>query len=289
MLWWCWNITKKARRWTLVSKCHHGQCMFTFLLTSQACSHDPHLLTWNNQRTILSSIWHKSCRSQSHPDSSLGKCHLLFHWIILCSLQNKPCDLSLFLLKQTKIATLFYPTAQGYAGCKPTLWLHKSRQRNELGWALWIVPSSKGTAVQIPHGSRNSEEACTQQSQLSHKYLLLIQGTVLCNSAAQGKVFHIRSLGGYARHWHIICQTGRTGKKRVIFTSVCLQYTWTAPTRGSLPFQNSPGAVSLWPKFHPGTVTGPRLASSVEKTLIKGVFWNQRSQESLYKASQSLA
>ena len=138
-------------------------------------------------------------------------------------------------------------------------------------------------------GRLSSEEACTQQSQLSHKYLLLIQGTVLCNSAAQGKVFHIRSLGGYARHWHIICQTGRTGKKRVIFTSVCLQYTWTAPTRGSLPFQNSPGAVSLWPKFHPGTVTGPRLASSVEKTLIKGVFWNQRSQESLYKASQSLA
>lgn len=95
-----------------ISKCHCGQCMFTFLLASQACSRDPHLLTWNNQRTVLSSIWHKSCRSQSHPDSSLGKCHLLFHWIILCSLQNKPCDLSLFLLKQTKIATLFYPTAR---------------------------------------------------------------------------------------------------------------------------------------------------------------------------------
>lgn len=112
MLSWCWTIKNKTRRWTLVGECHRGQCMFTFLLTSQACSHDPHLLTWSNQRTVLSSIWHKSWRSQSHPDSSLGKCHLLFHWIILCSLQNKPCDLCLFLLKQTKIAALFYPTAR---------------------------------------------------------------------------------------------------------------------------------------------------------------------------------
>ena len=105
-------LQNKTRKWTLVGECHHGQCMFTFLLTPQACSRDPHLLTWSNQRTVLRSIWHKSCRSQSHPDFSLGKCHLLFHWIILYSLQNKPCDLSLFLLKQTKIATLFYPTAR---------------------------------------------------------------------------------------------------------------------------------------------------------------------------------
>lgn len=66
--------------------------MFMSLLTSQACS--PGAIKGQ------SNTWHKSCRPWSYPDSSLGKCHLFFHWIILCSLQNKPCDLSLFLLKQ---------------------------------------------------------------------------------------------------------------------------------------------------------------------------------------------
>lgn len=71
-------------------------------ITSQVC------ITSQEQR----SIWHKSCRPLSRPDSSLGKCYVFFHWIILCSLPNKPCDLSLFLLKQTEIAALFYPTAR---------------------------------------------------------------------------------------------------------------------------------------------------------------------------------
>lgn len=97
-------LENQARKWTFSRWVPPWPVYVYILITSQDCS--------PRANKGQSNILHKSCRPLTHPDSSLRKCHLFFHWMILCSLQNKPCDLSLSLLKQTKTAALHYPTTR---------------------------------------------------------------------------------------------------------------------------------------------------------------------------------
>lgn len=132
----CITITKiRQRVGHVVDECHLGQVKSVFIsvFTYQACSSGTSSMESEDRTTF----------DMSHVDpfftlTLYWENAMFFHWKILCSLQNKFCGLSLYLLKQTKIAALFYLKA------RDTMWFYKSRWWNELGS---IFHSSNGTAV----------------------------------------------------------------------------------------------------------------------------------------------
>lgn len=167
-----------------------------------------------------SNILHKSWRPLAHPDSSLRKCHLLLHWIILCSLQNKPCDLSLSLLRQTKLVALHYPTARDMLAVSQRC--GSTSPGSGMSWegTCGVFPAPKAQLSTDSSWIRESGERLAQHSQWSYKYFLPIKASRQC--ITWQSVSH-KVPRAWIRHWirYITRQIGTGGKRKVNLTGVC--------------------------------------------------------------------
>lgn len=216
-------LQNQASGWTFS---HLGQVksMSIALFTYQAFSPGPSSMGSGAIRG-QSSTWHKSCRSLSHFDASLGKGYLFFHRIVLGSSQNKPCDLSLLLINTQKVQPCAIPQGGIHHG--------------SMEWAgmgpVACPQLQRHSCPQSPCGSRNLGRGRAQHNQCSCRNLpIWASGQCSTWQCLSHKVPRIS-----VTHWirHITCQTGRVQKKGYPHRS--LPYTQTALIKANLlPLNN---------------------------------------------------